>query len=371
MTKAAPWVKFFASDFLTGVGDLQADEIGAYMVVLALIWDRGAPIQDDSSWLARRAGTSTRRFNQIRARLIETGKLEARNGLLGNRRAISAVEDRDRKSSQSRAAALARWHGHNQPELPFEKQADYLEIKTGKTQEQTDLESSKSDHKAQKPAKAAMRTHDSLSRARATPEDSESIQTNDHTNLEGSEADRSLGPDPDLIQLLDAVSDASGYRPVQPGEISVSIDIIKAWRDAGIDFETTVLPVIRTVVADSPDPTSSLKRFDKRVRHEHARARGRKANGSRPPEPQEPVLQPPDEPESFRPLRQALLDRHGARFYCSAFNGIRFEDVGLCHGDKHPLRITGPSHLIENLRHGPNRSTLMVVAAEHGFTEVW
>jgi uncharacterized protein YdaU (DUF1376 family) len=115
----SPWIKFYTSDFLTGVADLQAEEIGIYTVLLALIWDKGGPIADDAAWLARRAGTSTRKFNQVRIRLIELGKLEARNGLLANRRALDEVTKRDGKSAQARNAALTRWKVEGEPELPL------------------------------------------------------------------------------------------------------------------------------------------------------------------------------------------------------------------------------------------------------------
>ena len=111
---SAPWVKFFASDFLTGVADMTAEEIGAYTVILALIWDRGGPVADDPQRLARRAGVSTRRWNQLRERLIEAGKLRVENGHLTNDRAIKTLLSREEVSEKRRNSARTRWD--NQPE---------------------------------------------------------------------------------------------------------------------------------------------------------------------------------------------------------------------------------------------------------------
>lgn len=370
MNKAAPWVKFFTSDFLTGVGDLAADEIGVYTVILALMWDRGAPIPDDPAWLARRSGTSTRRFNQIRAKLIAAGKLEARNGLLGNRRAIAEVEARDKKSSQARSAALQRWHGHNEPELPLETNADYPEIKTGKTQEQIDLKTPKEKPKPQKPADSSMRTHDSLSRARATPEDSEESDSTHPDSVE-------LTPEPgrlanaDLKDLYDAVVDATGFRSSSPEAIDRALKQVERWKAEGVDFETIVLPTIRKAVADSSEPTRTLGRFVKAVAHEHARAKAKGRNGQSYEPPSSPVLEPAGEDPVFRPIRAQLLERLGAKLYCWTANRVTFEDGREEGSTRLPMIIKGPSHEVEELRHGRTSTLLRTIAKAHGFTDVW
>src|SRR3546814_5348741 len=104
-----PYIKWWTSDFLNGVIDLTAEEIGVYAVLLALIADRGGPVTDDPQWLARRCGTTTRGFNRIRDRLMDAGKIERRNGLLGNRRMLAEVTERDKKSKQATDAARSRW----------------------------------------------------------------------------------------------------------------------------------------------------------------------------------------------------------------------------------------------------------------------
>ncbi len=98
-----PWYKRYPSDFIAGTLQLSCEEKGAYSVVLDLIYDRGGPIPDDARWIARVCNLSTRRWNQIRARLLELGKVTARDGVLTNKRALSQlkVEEKEHISLSS------------------------------------------------------------------------------------------------------------------------------------------------------------------------------------------------------------------------------------------------------------------------------
>ncbi len=98
-----PWYKRYPSDFIAGTLQLSCEEKGAYSVVLDLIYDRGGPIPDDAQWIARVCNLSTRRWNQIRARLLELGKVEAIDGVLTNKRALSQlkVEEKEHISLSS------------------------------------------------------------------------------------------------------------------------------------------------------------------------------------------------------------------------------------------------------------------------------
>ena len=104
-----PWIKFYPSDFLTGVTDLTPDEIGAYIVLLSMMWDRGGPIPDDRARIARRIGCSTRRWNQLRTRLLDEGKIEIRGGSISNRRAINDLRSRDNVGEKRSNSARLRW----------------------------------------------------------------------------------------------------------------------------------------------------------------------------------------------------------------------------------------------------------------------
>jgi uncharacterized protein YdaU (DUF1376 family) len=368
---AAPYIKFFTSDFLTGIADLSADEIGVYTVVLALIWDRGTPIPDDPAWLARRAGTSTRRFNQIKNRLCDLGKLEVRNGLIGNRRALSEVAKRDGKSDQARAAALARWHHEGEPELPLDDAPGKTKppIKSGKSgqtsEEQDVLIPRKSERKSQKTANSDDADASSPSRARASPEPE--LESNNRPTPESLP----LGPDADLVTLLEAVSDACGYRPSHPGQIARAMDMVKAWREEGIDFDLIVLPTVRYIVANSNDPTSSLARFDRKVRHEHAKARATpSATGRAYQPPAAPILDGPGEPPVCGQIRRELLERLGPGPFAALVNPVRFEPVEDAGGKRKPLRIID-SRTVNRLDDGERSGLLRAIAKRHGFTDVW
>ena len=82
-----PWYKRYGGDFVLGTMSLTLEEKGAYSLCLDLIYDRGAPIPDDGRWLAGICGVSVRKWTALRSRLIELGKLIAKDGFLTNARA--------------------------------------------------------------------------------------------------------------------------------------------------------------------------------------------------------------------------------------------------------------------------------------------
>lgn len=81
-----PWYKRYPSDFVSGTYRLTAEEKGVYAVLLDLMYDAGKPIVDDAQELGRVCGCSTRRFNQIKAKLVEDGKIIVRDGTISNSR---------------------------------------------------------------------------------------------------------------------------------------------------------------------------------------------------------------------------------------------------------------------------------------------
>ena len=81
-----PWYKRYPSDFISGTILLSAEEKGVYAVLLDLMYDRHAPITDEPRELARICGCTTRRFGQIRDKLIELGKITRAEGSLTNPR---------------------------------------------------------------------------------------------------------------------------------------------------------------------------------------------------------------------------------------------------------------------------------------------
>ncbi len=100
MSSHRPWYKHYPADFIAGTVAMTAEEKGAYIVVLNLIYDRGAPLVDDPQWLARVVGCSTRRWKQLRESLIKHGKVFiTEDGKLFNKRAGQQLES-DAKESE-------------------------------------------------------------------------------------------------------------------------------------------------------------------------------------------------------------------------------------------------------------------------------
>lgn len=84
---SARWYKRCGADFIHGTMMLTLEEKGAYSLCLDLIYDRGGPIPDDARWLSGVCGVSIRKWNAIRQRLLDLGKLSAGHGMLSNARA--------------------------------------------------------------------------------------------------------------------------------------------------------------------------------------------------------------------------------------------------------------------------------------------
>lgn len=389
MASDAPWTKWFHDDFLQGcaAANLTAEEIGVYAVVLSLIASRGGPIEDDRRWIAGRAGLSVRRLNQIMDRLGDIpNKLVIRNDMIGNHKMLGVVKERDKKSAQARDAAHARWHG-DEAELPLgspisprsptlsqDKVALYPEIISPKN-EQNPQKSANSDDADASSLRARARTQ----RLR----DSERIiqPTESLTTPRERPGDRSPDPvvevdpapirQPDLKALLDQCSEASGYFPVSPGQITASIDQVKAWRDDGIDFEAVVLPTIRQLCSASSDPTSSLKRFDRQVRHEHARHGNAKLNGSAPPTPlPDPITRFDDESPEIEPIRRAMLKRMGRAPYAASAHSVRLE-IAEGHGPHQRVLYAHQRGRFSAFWDGNNPAMMRTIAQAHGLADAW
>ena len=88
-----PYFKLYGRDFRDGVRPLTLEEVGAYTLLLTLIYDAGGPILDDSEAIRRHLGCDRRVWERLRARLIATGKLTADEGRLSNDRAEREIAD--------------------------------------------------------------------------------------------------------------------------------------------------------------------------------------------------------------------------------------------------------------------------------------
>lgn len=88
-----PWYRRFPDNFIAGTAGLTLEEKGAYSLVLDLMYVRGGPIRDEPRYIAGVCNCSVRKWNAIRARLLELGKITTVDGHLTNSRAEKELEN--------------------------------------------------------------------------------------------------------------------------------------------------------------------------------------------------------------------------------------------------------------------------------------
>lgn len=140
------------ADFLARVADLEGDEIALFTMAFFQMLERSGPIDDDMGWLGRKAGVSTRRANQIRAKLLDQGKWMIRAGQLGDPEALKIIDKRNRRSAVNRSNAFERWDRDGQPQLDLENEG------SGERKRQKTAKSSHANASARQGGGAAMQT---------------------------------------------------------------------------------------------------------------------------------------------------------------------------------------------------------------------
>jgi uncharacterized protein YdaU (DUF1376 family) len=109
-----PWVRFFPSDWLGSTRGLSAAEAGIYINLLANMYERLAPLTDDTSRLARLCGASNSSFKATLERLEAEGKIVRKDGGLWNDRVEKEIAYRSEKSEVGKFAADERWKKNKQ-----------------------------------------------------------------------------------------------------------------------------------------------------------------------------------------------------------------------------------------------------------------
>lgn len=118
MSKQAPWIRFFPSDWLAGTRGLSASETGIYITLIASMYERGEPVPEDHKRLSRLCGASNSTFQTALATLIEAGKLTRVDGGLWNDRVQKERVYLSEKSQVGFQAANARWGKTQQNQRP-------------------------------------------------------------------------------------------------------------------------------------------------------------------------------------------------------------------------------------------------------------
>lgn len=111
------WFKFFPSDFLTGIRNLNPIEVTAYVIVLCELYDHEGTCRRDDAHMSRvcriRGGDFTRAVDA----LIAKGKVDSYAGMLTNKRVseevqrrVVAAEDKARQRRDGDMAATQPRH---------------------------------------------------------------------------------------------------------------------------------------------------------------------------------------------------------------------------------------------------------------------
>lgn len=112
MSKAnkQPYVRFFASDWLAGTRGMRAIEIGVYITLVAMMYERCQPLPEDPKKLARLCGCGLQAFKTILGVLVEDGKIIRTDAGLWNKRVEKEFEWRSKLSKDAKTAANTRWN---------------------------------------------------------------------------------------------------------------------------------------------------------------------------------------------------------------------------------------------------------------------
>lgn len=87
-----PWFKFYTRDFRDGVRVLSLEEVGAYTLVLSLIYETGGKLKNDERAICAQIGCDLRVWRRVSQRLVCEGKIAlTKDGFWTNERAQAEI----------------------------------------------------------------------------------------------------------------------------------------------------------------------------------------------------------------------------------------------------------------------------------------
>ena len=127
-----PWMPFYPADFRSDTLDLTAAEIGAYIVLLMLAWQRGGPIPGDEKLLRRMIQTHVADFhgNSFRAiipKLLERYFYKDDDGDWRQKRIEKEIEKAESISKKQSQNVSKRWS--KQPEMNLKRSSNESDLK--------------------------------------------------------------------------------------------------------------------------------------------------------------------------------------------------------------------------------------------------
>lgn len=345
MAHGRPWYKRSGGDFVMGTMSMpDAEHKWAYSAIIDMLNDRDRPIRDDKSFIIGFTGLSKNKWTRVRRYLIENGYLiectnEKGEAHLTNprfeRERQARIADHERAVKNGRAgglisAEMRRRQGEFDLDPKSEqtgnnpKKTQKNGPKLGKSSGQTSEKVSGKTNPTSKENKDMAQAPPQATRAREEARGRESTHSTESPNHSASENRSDDWFDDMTIRCVRAAGLAARASS-NDKLMAASNRIVREWVKAGIDIEATVIPVIEDAMADSDEPTSSLKRFSKAIDQEH-RKRVRKA-----PAPDADIDRPParydfeDEDDRIADGRKRLAKRIGEYRYRWYFNDrIRF-----------------------------------------------
>lgn len=131
------WFKFFPSDFLTGVRNLNPIEITAYIVVICELYDHEGMCPRDDAQMSSACRIRKGDFTRALDSLIAKGKLNVTSGMLSNKRVSEEVERRiiaaKEKARQRHGGDMATTRPrHEEPEKPNKNNATERDVRAYK-----------------------------------------------------------------------------------------------------------------------------------------------------------------------------------------------------------------------------------------------
>ena len=142
--RANLWMPMYWGDYLRDTGHLNAQEHGAYLMLIAHYWSNGRPLPDDDATLAKIARVTLTVWKKIRPTIANFFEVEM--GMWMHKRIerelIEAGDRKDEAVKKARAAAAARWN-KDAPSMP---QASFGHASRMPNTTQHILESSSENH---------------------------------------------------------------------------------------------------------------------------------------------------------------------------------------------------------------------------------
>jgi uncharacterized protein YdaU (DUF1376 family) len=108
------WYKRDPRAALAGMRKLTLEERGAYNTILDLIYIHDGAVEDDPHFICHELHCNAQRWQRIKARLLDAGKIYIHGGCIRNERADDEVQTWRKLQTLSELSANKRWATYNE-----------------------------------------------------------------------------------------------------------------------------------------------------------------------------------------------------------------------------------------------------------------